>query len=49
MQLTHDDYINLIEMVKSYVECELEDEEEVFSDWDQIILKLYSHIKEFES
>ena len=45
MQLTHDELLNVLSLVKAITEYELEDEEENFStDWDGVILKLYSQL-----
>ncbi len=45
MQLTHDELLNVLTLVKAMTEVELEDEDENFStDWDGVILKLYSQL-----
>ena len=44
MHLTHDEMISLIELLKGYIECELEDEDDNFSYYDSIYLKLYSQL-----
>ncbi len=44
MKLDHDETINLIEHLQMWMEVELEDEDDKFSYWDNILLKLYSHL-----
>tara|TARA_B100000131_G_scaffold303191_1_gene327031 strand:+ start:550 stop:720 length:171 start_codon:yes stop_codon:yes gene_type:complete len=44
MNLSHDETISLIELLKKIVEYELEDEDDTFSDWDSTIIKLYAHL-----
>ena len=44
MNLSHDETVNLIELLQKIVEYELEDEDETFSEWDNTIIKLYSHL-----
>ena len=45
MNLDHDETINLIEHLQMWMEVELEDEDDKFSYWDNILLKLYSHLE----
>ena len=45
MKLDHDETINLIEHLQMWMEVELEDEDDKFSYWDNILLKLYSHLE----
>ena len=45
MKLYHDETINLIEHLQMWMEVELEDEDDKFSYWDNILLKLYSHLE----
>ena len=45
MKLDHDVTINLIEHLQMWMEVELEDEDDKFSYWDNILLKLYSHLE----
>ena len=45
MKLDHDETINLIEHLQMWMEVELEDEDYKFSYWDNILLKLYSHLE----
>ncbi len=44
MNLSHDETVNLIELLQKIVEYELEDEDDTFSEWDNTIIKLYSHL-----
>ena len=44
MKLDHDETINLIEHLQMWMEVELEDDDDKFSHWDNILLKLYSHL-----
>ena len=44
MKLDHDETINLIEHLQMWMEVELEDKDDKFSYWDNILLKLYSHL-----
>ena len=45
MNLDHDETIILIEHLQMWMEVELEDEDDKFSYWDNILLKLYSHLE----
>ena len=45
MKLDHDETINLIEHLQMWMEVELEDEDDKFSYWYNILLKLYSHLE----
>ena len=49
MKLDHDETINLIEHLQMWMEVELEDEDDKFSYWDNILLKLYSHLERIKT
>ena len=49
MNLDHDETINLIEHLQMWMEVELEDEDDKFSYWDNILLKLYAHSQKLKT
>ena len=49
MKLDHDETINLIEHLQMWMEVELEDEDDKFSYWDNILLKLYAHSQKLKT
>ena len=49
MNLDHDETINLIEHLQMWMEVELEHEDDKFSYWDNILLKLYAHSQKLKT